>query len=183
MPKIPELPPILTGNNTQDISRMREYLIRFVQEYSTEDAGYASSNEEQGNSSSDSVQPAEEITVDAELSLESTNPIQNRAVAEAFANLPPAGANLLTQSASRSNMSVGAGSNATGNITVTMQGYTPLGIIQYYFSSTALSINYYYLMRNNNQEDILVFSLRNNSSGAVTGITATFMVLYMEDTE
>ena len=182
MPKIPELPPILTGNNTQDISRMREYLIRFVQEYSTEDAGYASSNEEQGNSSSDSMQPAEEITVDAELSLESTNPIQNRAVAEAFASLSPAGANLLTQSASRSNMIVGAGSNTTGNITVTLQGYKPIGIIQFEFSSTALSINYCYLMRSN-QQDILVFSLRNNSSSAVTGATATFTVLYMEDTE
>ena len=182
MPKIPELPPILTGDNTQDLNRLREYLIRFVQEYSTEDAGYASSNEEQGNSSSDSVQPAEEITVDAELSLDSTNPIQNRAVAEAFANLPPAGANLLTQSASRSNMIVGASSNATGNITVTLQGYTPIGIIQFEFSSAALSINYCYLMRSN-QQDILVFSLRNNSSAAVTGATATFTVLYMEDTE
>ena len=182
MPKIPELPPILTGNNTQDISRLREYLIRFVQEYSTEDAGYASSNEEQGNSSSDNVQPAAEITVDAELSLDSTNPVQNRAVAEAFANLPPTGTNLLTQSASRSNMIVAAGSNTTGNITVTLQGYTPLGIIQVDFSSNALSINYCYLMRSN-QQDILVFSLRNNSSSAVTGATATFTVLYMEDTE
>ena len=122
MPKIPELPPILTGNASQDIQRMREYLIRFVQEYSTEDAGYASSNEEQGNSSSDSLQPAEEITVDAELSLESTNPIQNRAVAEALANLPSGGANLLAQQVSLSGMIVNANANVSGNINVTLQG-------------------------------------------------------------
>ena len=79
-------------------------------------------------------------------------------------------------------MIVAAGSNTTGNITVTLQGYTPLGIIQIDFSSNALSINYCYLMRSN-QQDILVFSLRNNSSAAVTGATATFTVLYMEDTE
>ena len=182
MPKIPELPPILTGNASQDIQRMREYLIRFVQEYSTEDAGYASSNEEQGNSSSDSVQPTEEITVDAELSLESTNPIQNRAVAEALANLPSGGANLLTQQWSRSNIMVNGNANTAGNITITLQGYRPLGIMQYEFSNSALAINSCYIMRAN-QQDILVYSLRNNTSTAVTGATATFPVLYMEDTE
>ena len=182
MPKIPELPPILTGNNPQDIQRLREYLIRFVQEYSTEDAGYASSNEEQGNSSSDSVQPTEEITVDAELSLESTNPIQNRAVAEALANLPIGGTNLLAQQWSRSNIIVNGNANTAGNITITLQGYRPLGIMQYEFSNSALSINSCYIMRAN-QQDILVYSLRNNTSAAVTGATATFPVLYMEDTE
>ena len=181
MPKIPELPPILTGNPSQDIQRMREYLIRFVQEYSTEDAGYASSNEEQGNSSSDSLQPSE-ITVDAELSLESTNPIQNRAVAEAFANLPSGGVNILTQRVSRTNMIVNANANSSGNIIVTLQGYKPLGIIQFDFSSTALSINYCYIMRTT-QEDVLVFSLRNITSSAVTGASAYFTVLYMEETE
>ena len=182
MPKIPELPPILTGNASQDITRLREYLIRFVQEYSTEDAGYASSNEEQGNSSSDSIQSAEEITVDAELSLESTNPIQNRAVAEALANLPSGGANLLTQQWSRSNIMVNGNANTAGNITITLQGYRPLGIMQYEFSNSALSINSCYIMRAN-QQDILVYSLRNNTSAVVTGATATFPVLYMEDTE
>ena len=181
MPKIPELPPILTGNASQDITRLREYLIRFVQEYSTEDAGYASSNEEQGNSSSDSLHP-EEITVDAELSLESTNPIQNRAVAEALANLPSGGANLLTQQWSRSNIMVNGNANTAGNITITLQGYRPLGIMQYEFSNSALSINSCYIMRAN-QQDILVYSLRNNTSAVVTGATATFPVLYMEDTE
>ena len=182
MPKIPELPPILTGNASQDIQRMREYLIRFVQEYSTEDAGYASSNEEQGNSSSDSVQPTEEITVDAELSLESTNPIQNRAVAEALANLPIGGTNLLAQQWSRSNIIVNGNANTGGNINITLQGYRPLGIMQYEFSNSALSINSCYIMRAN-QQDILVYSLRNNTSAVVTGATATFPVLYMEDTE
>ena len=182
MPKIPELPPILTGNHSQDIQRLREYLIRFVQEYSTEDAEYASSNEEQGNSSSDSLQPAEEITVDAELSLESTNPIQNRAVAEALANLPAGGTNLLAQQWSRSNIIVNGNANTAGNITITLQGYRPLGIMQYEFSNSALSINSCYIMRAN-QQDILVYSLRNNTSAAVTGATATFPVLYMEDTE
>ncbi len=182
MPKIPELPPILTGNNSQDIQRLREYLIRFVQEYSTEDAGYASSNEEQGNSSSDSLQPAEQITVDAELSLESTNPIQNRAVAEALANLPAGGTNLLAQQWSRSNIIVNGNANTAGNITITLQGYRPLGIMQYEFSNSALSINSCYIMRAN-QQDILVYSLRNNTSAVVTGATATFPVLYMEDTE
>ena len=177
MPKIPELPPILTGNASQDIQRMREYLIRFVQEYSTEDAGYASSDDSQGNTA-----PAAEITVDAELSLESTNPIQNRAVAEAFANLPSGGVNILTQRVSRSNMIVNANANASGNITVTLQGYKPLGIIQCDFSSTALSINYCYIMRTT-QEDVLVFSLRNTTSSAVTGASAYFTVLYMEETE
>ena len=182
MPKIPELPPILTGNNSQDIQRLREYLIRFVQEYSTEDAGYASSNEEQGNSSSDSLQPAEQITVDAELSLESTNPIQNRAVAEALANLPAGGTNLLAQQWSRSNIIVNGNANTAGNITITLQGYRPLGIMQYEFTNSALSINSCYIMRAN-QQDILVYSLRNNTSAVVTGATATFPVLYMEDTE
>ncbi len=182
MPKIPELPPILTGNAFQDIQRMREYLIRFVQEYSTEDAGYASSNEEQGNSSSDSIQPTEQITVDAELSLESTNPIQNRAVAEALANLPAGGTNLLAQQWSRSNIIVNGNANTAGNITITLQGYRPLGIMQYEFSNSALSINSCYIMRAN-QQDILVYSLRNNTSAVVTGATATFPVLYMEDTE
>ena len=183
MPKIPELPPILTGNASQDIQRLREYLIRFVQEYSTEDAGYASSNEEQGNSSSDSAQPAEEITVDAELSLESTNPIQNRAVAEALANLPLGGTNLLTQQYSRSNMIVNGNANTGGNITVTLQGYKPLGVIQYEFTNSALSINSCYIMRNTSQQDLLVYSLSNNTSAVVTGAAATFTVLYMEDTE
>ena len=182
MPKIPELPPILTGNASQDIQRMREYLIRFVQEYSTEDAGFASSNEEQGNSSSDSLQPAEQITVDAELSLESTNPIQNRAVAEALANLPAGGTNLLAQQWSRSNIIVNGNANTAGNITITLQGYRPLGIMQYEFSNSALAINSCYIMRAN-QQDILVYSLRNNTSAVVTGATATFPVLYMEDTE
>ena len=182
MPKIPELPPILTGYASQDIQRMREYLIRFVQDYSTEDVGYASSNEEQGNSSSDSLQPAEEITVDAELSLESTNPIQNRAVAEALANLPAGGTNLLAQQWSRSNIIVNGNANTAGNITITLQGYRPLGIMQYEFSNSALSINSCYIMRAN-QQDILVYSLRNNTSAVVTGATATFPVLYMEDTE
>ncbi len=177
MPKIPELPPILTGNASQDIQRMREYLIRFVQEYSTEDAGYASSDDSQGNTA-----PVAEITVDAELSLESTNPIQNRAVAEAFASLPSGGANILTQRVSRTNMIVNANANGSGNITVTLQGYKPLGIIQFDFSSTALSINYCYIMRTT-QEDVLVFSLRNITSSAVTGATAYFTVLYMEETE
>ena len=182
MPKIPELPPILTGNASQDINRLREYLIRFVQEYSTEDAGYASSNEEQGNSSSDSVQPTEEITVDAELSLESTNPIQNRAVAEALANLPAGGTNLLAQQVSLSGIIVNANANVSGNINITLQGYTPIAAGQIRFSNTALSINSFYIVRNNNT-DTLLFSARNNISSAVTNATATFTVLYMEDTE
>ncbi len=177
MPKIPELPPILTGNTSQDIQRMREYLIRFVQEYSTEDAGYASSDDSQGNTA-----PAAEITVDAELSLESTNPIQNRAVAEAFANLPSDGTNLQIQQVSLSGMIVNASANASGNIDVTLQGYRPVVVGQIRFSNTALSINYFYIVRSNNT-DTLVFSVRNIISSAVTNATAYFTVLYMEETE
>ncbi|MBQ3373466.1 MAG: hypothetical protein IJK38_07210 [Oscillospiraceae bacterium] len=182
MPKIPELPPILTGNATQDIQRMREYLIRFVQEYSTEDAGYASSNEEQGNSSSDNLQPSE-ITVDAELSLESTNPIQNRAVAEAFANLPSGGVNLVTREYTKTGLIAGASSVASGNITVTLSGYTPIGIVEFEFSNSALVANSCYVMRNNYQDDILVFCARNISTSLITGASANFTVLYMENTE
>ena len=40
----------------------------------------------------------------------------------------------------------------------------------------------FYIVRNNNT-DTLMFSARNNISSAVTNATATFTVLYMEDTE
>ena len=77
MPRIPELPPLETGNLRQDLHRMREYMIRFVQNFATEEAGYASSNDSQGNSSADNVNPLG-VTVDSELSEESINPVENR---------------------------------------------------------------------------------------------------------
>ena len=89
---------------------------------------------------------------------------------------------MLTQQWSRSNIIVNGNANTAGNITITLQGYRPLGIMQYEFSNSALSINSCYIMRAN-QQDILVYSLRNNTSAVVTGATATFPVLYMEDTE
>ena len=93
------------------------------------------------------------------LSLESTNPIQNRAVAEALANLPSGGANLLAQQVSLSGMIVNANANVSGNINVTLQGYTPIAAGQIRFSNTALSINSFYIIRSNNT-DTLLFSAR-----------------------
>ena len=181
MPKIPEMPPILTGNTKNDLDRLREYLIRFVQEYSTEEKGYASSNDSRGteesSSNNQSVVPSTEITVDEELSTESTNPVQNRAVAEALNSIP-------TPESYTVKMVTGTITilSASGFTTVytdlSLDGVTPVGIVGWSFSSSALSLESFNLV----SETRLRGTIRNNSTSMISNASVYYYLLCREAT-
>lgn len=172
MPRIPELPPIETGDLRQDLHRMREYMIRFVQNFATEEAGYASSNDSQGNSSSDNVNPLG-ITVDSELSEESINPVENRVIAEAIRNIP---VTELMVDATVINFYAPASDYNAPYGSIARDGYTPLGIVGVLPFDSSIDVTYAYIM----PPATARFKVKNTSTSATQTSLAAY-VLYRKN--
>ena len=172
MPRITELPPLETGNLRQDLHRMREYMIRFVQNFAMEEAGYASSNDSQGNSSSDAVTPIG-ITVDSELSEESINPVENRVIAAALKSIPiteiMVSTHLLNVTVLGNEFGI-----AYGNVAA--EGYTPLGIVSVFPLNSSLEVTYFAIMAPASAQ----VRVRNSSSSQITSNIAV-LVLYKKN--
>ena len=171
MPRIPELPPLETGNLRQDLHRMREYMIRFVQNFATEEAGFASSNDSK-DSSSDTVTPIG-ITVDSELSEESINPVENRVIAEAIRNIPVT--ELMVDTTVINFYAPASDYNAPSG-SIARDGYTPLGIVGVFPFDSSIDVTYAYIM----PPATARFKVKNTSTSATQTSLAAY-VLYRKN--